>query len=101
MRQIIKIIDIKVFFGKGDSMSNKMFRTIKKDLNKKKYQPITIDEFCNYYGISREEILPIIQQNECIRIQQHQKSTNLKSKEQNEEVKEPNSKPKYQPYRFS
>lgn len=64
MRQVIKAIDIQVFFGKGESMSIKMIQSIKKDLNKTKHQPITIDDFCEYYRIKREEILPIIERNE-------------------------------------
>lgn len=64
MRQVIKAIDIQEFFGKKESMSFKMIRKIKLDLNKKNHQPITIDEFCTYYGITRQQIIPIIEYNE-------------------------------------
>ena len=64
MRQVIKAKDIQIFFGKGQSMSIKMMRTIKKELNKSKHQPITIDDFCAYFKIKHEEICPIIVQNE-------------------------------------
>lgn len=64
MRQVIKAIDIQIFFGKGQSMSIKMMRSIKKELNKSKHQPITIDDFCRYFKIKYVEICPIIVEND-------------------------------------
>lgn len=64
MRQVIKAIDIQVYFGKKESMSFKMIRSIRKELGKKHYQPITIEDFCDYYGVSKESIVSIILENE-------------------------------------
>ena len=38
MRQVIKAIDIQVYFGKKESMSFKMMSQIKKELGKKKHK---------------------------------------------------------------
>lgn len=56
-RQIVKAIDIQIFFGKSQGMSNKMLRTIRKALNKEKHQPITIGEFCTVFKITDAEPL--------------------------------------------
>lgn len=64
MRQIIKAIDIQVFFGKGESMSFKLIRDMKKHFKKTAHQPITINEFCEYFGIQPKEIIEVILKNE-------------------------------------
>lgn len=104
MRQIIKAIDIQVFFGKGESMSFKMLRNIKKELAKKRHQPITIDEFCKYFDISKEELLPIIQQNDAHKKQKFKKIQPIEEKPILEttqaSLQEPIKK-KQVPYKFS
>ncbi len=101
MRQIIKAIDIQVFFGKGESMSFKMLKNIKKDLEKQPHQPITIDDFCNYYGICREEIIPIIQENDKKKCNKFQKA-NLSTADSDSSTASciPKMK-KHVPYEFS
>lgn len=101
MRQIIKAVDIQVFFGKGESMSFKMLKRIKKDLEKQSYQPITIDEFCKYFGISREELVPIIQQNDAKKIEKFQKANPTAPDTCATHATKAKKKPKHVPYQFS
>ena len=74
MRQIIKAIDIQVFFGKGESMSFKLIRDMKKHFKKTAHQPITINEFCEYFGIQPKEIIEVILKNEEERKQKWKKT---------------------------
>lgn len=101
MRQVIKAIDIQVFFGKGESISFKMLRNIKKHYNKTNHQPITIDEFCKYFGINKEELIPIIQQNEAIKTQKLQKLFPIAQKPMLDQVPPKSSKSVHVPYSFS
>lgn len=64
MRQIVKAKDIQKYFGKKESMSFKIIKTIKKELHKKNHQPVTIDDFCNYYGVTKDSISQIIEEND-------------------------------------
>lgn len=54
IRQVIKARDIQNFFGKKERQSFKMMAEIKRVLNKKTFQPITIDDFCEYYNVKPE-----------------------------------------------
>ena len=102
MRQVIKAIDIQVFFGKGESMSIKMIQNIKRELKKGKHQPITIDDFCGYYGTKREEIIPVIEQNEIEKKKIYASRTRKKTgKEELETPKNVTIKNKNESYRFS
>ena len=64
MRQVITAKDIQIYFGKKESMSFKMMSQIKKDLGKQKHQPVTIQDFCEYYKVDKEGIVEIIKNNE-------------------------------------
>jgi hypothetical protein len=64
MRQVITAKDIQLYFGKKESMSFKMMTQMKKELGKKKHQPITITEFCEYYNVEKEGIVDIIEKTE-------------------------------------
>lgn len=55
-RQVITARDIQLFFGKGQRMSYKMIADMRKHYNKQKHQPVTIDEFCNYFKVKREDL---------------------------------------------
>lgn len=55
-RQVICAQDIQNFFGKGKRMAYKMIAEMKKHFNKKPHQPITIQNFCEYYGVEREDV---------------------------------------------
>jgi hypothetical protein len=63
-RQIIKAIDIQIYFGKSKSMSNKMLRRIRSSLNKELFQPITIKEFAIYYKVPVEDVIVVIISND-------------------------------------
>lgn len=54
IRQVIKARDIQNFFGKKERQSFKMMAGIKKEFGKKRFQPITMDEFCDYYNVKGE-----------------------------------------------
>ncbi len=54
IRQVIKARDIQNFFGKKERQSFKMMAKIRIDLSKKSFQPITIDDFCEYYNVKPE-----------------------------------------------
>lgn len=56
IRQVIKARDIQNFFGKKERQSFKMMAEIRKELSKKPFQPITIDDFCKYYNVKSEEL---------------------------------------------
>lgn len=64
MRQVITAKDIQIYFGKKESMSFKMMSQIKKDLGKQKHQPVSIQDFCEYYKVDKEGIVEIIKNNE-------------------------------------
>ncbi len=55
-RQVIKARDIQNFFGKRERQSFKMMADMKKHFKKLKPQPITVSNFCEYYGIEACEI---------------------------------------------
>ena len=100
MREIIKAIDVEITFGLSTSGAYKKFRTIKKGLNKKKNDIITIEEFCIVTGFKEE----VIRKN--IRMVDGKSKLEL-YKEKNELVEVPNDTkstskqfPKSQPYEF-
>lgn len=64
MRQVITAKDIQIYFGKKERMSFKMMSQIKKDLGKQKHQPVSIQDFCEYYKVDKEGIVEIIKNNE-------------------------------------
>jgi hypothetical protein len=59
-RQVIYARDIQNFFGKGQRMAYKMIAQMKKHFNKKSHQPITIRDFCIFYGIERKDVVESI-----------------------------------------
>lgn len=70
MRQAINVNDIMVFFDKKERQSYKMMAAIKMHYNKQSYQPITIKEFAEYYNISEDTILVVMQANDQLKTQQ-------------------------------
>jgi mRNA deadenylase 3'-5' endonuclease subunit Ccr4 len=107
MRQVIKPTDIQEYFGKKSRMSFKMMSILRKHFGKTNQQPITVDEFCEYYKVNKESVIQVMilcDQNKKVKTQEsnlHQK--NLENTKTEEELKEqkPQSKPKYEPYQFS
>jgi hypothetical protein len=67
MRQVIIVNDIMVFFDKKERQSYKMIAEIKKHYNKLPFQPITIQEFADYYDIPRETIITVMQSNDLLK----------------------------------
>ncbi len=61
IRQVIKARDIQNFFGKKERQSFKMMAGIRKALSKKPFQPITIDDFCQYYDVKPEGLIMAMQ----------------------------------------
>ena len=51
MRQIVKAKDIELYFGKSIHTGYKTLKKIRKELGKSNSQPITIQEFDNYFKL--------------------------------------------------
>lgn len=60
-RQVVKARDIMYFFGKQERQSFKMMAEMKKHFNKKNHQPITVNNFCDYYDIAPDEFNSALQ----------------------------------------
>ena len=102
MRQVITAKDIQIYFGKKESMSFKMMSQIKKDLGKQKHQPVSIQDFCEYYKVDKEGIVQIIKNNENEKQNVASKNAPIEKKDTITEKDE--VKPKYnqiKPYTFS
>ena len=52
--------DVQRITGKSYRYSRLLLITIKKNLNKQEHQLISIDEFCQYTGLTTEQVLPLI-----------------------------------------
>ncbi|ABG58466.1 hypothetical protein [Cytophaga hutchinsonii] len=59
-RAIIYAKDIQLITGKGLRSARYMMQKIKISLNKSPESLITIDEFCVYAGIDKEDIMHLI-----------------------------------------
>ncbi len=46
--------DVQLITGKSDRYGRKIIK------NKQKHQPVSIDEFCEYMGLKKEEVIPLI-----------------------------------------
>jgi hypothetical protein len=70
MRQVIHVNDIMVYFNKKERQSYKMIADIKKYYNKQAFQPIIIKDFADYYNISQESIIEVMNTNDQLKNQQ-------------------------------
>ena len=52
--------DIIEILGKSLTTSQTLVRTIKDSLGKKKFQPLTIKEFCDYMDLPFEEVFNLV-----------------------------------------
>lgn len=52
--------DIQAITGKSYRQSTRFFQKIRKDLNKGENQLMSVEEFCKYAGLNREEVEPLI-----------------------------------------
>ena len=48
--------DIQVITGRGECYAQNIIASIKKRLGKEKHQPVTVIEFCEYMGISLQDL---------------------------------------------
>ena len=101
-RQIVKAADVEIALGKSKSTSAKILRTIRAELKKLPHQPITIEEFSNYYGFDKSIITNVIISNDhkevkpsCMEIQPGENTP-----KENQE-KAPKRLNKEEPYAFS
>jgi hypothetical protein len=99
-RQIIKAIDIQIYFGKSKSMSNKMLRRLRIYLNKQLYQPITIKEFAVYYNVPVEEVIVVIISNDADTKRIVPKSQPAPMSEQPVHLNPPKDNKSAEPYQF-
>lgn len=61
IRQVVKARDIMYFFGKRERQSFKMMAEMRKHFKKQKHQPITVTNFCDYWGINASEFYSSMQ----------------------------------------
>ena len=101
MRQVITAKDIQIYFGKKPSMSFKMMSQMKKELGKKKHQPITITEFCEYYNVEKEGIVDIIEKTEEDKQQRITKNLGVEIEKDENQIKSISSTKQDNPYAFS
>lgn len=52
--------DIEIVTGKSYRQSTRMLTAMKAKLNKSEDQMVSIEEFCQYIGLKREEVEPLI-----------------------------------------
>ena len=53
---VIYAKDIEKVTGKSDRYARKVMAALRKKLGKEKHQCVSMGEFCNYIGLSREEV---------------------------------------------
>ena len=66
-RQIIRARDLQNFFGKQERQSYKMMADMRAHFGKLPFQPITVSNFCEYYGIKACELLEAMQETDLYR----------------------------------
>jgi len=59
-RLVIYPKDIQVITGRGIRYAQRMLRAIRKRLGKQENQLVTIDEFCEFSGLSRKDLEPYL-----------------------------------------
>lgn len=95
-RQVVKARDIMYFFGKQERQSFKMMAEMKKHFKKKKHQPITVTNFCEYYDIAPSDFNSAIQATDMhIKLDAEKRKDKTNSAANN--IKEQG----YTPYKFS
>lgn len=60
MRKIIKASDIEVFFGVGKRQAYNILRKIRSYYKKKKHQPITLNEFAEFFDVPFKDIEEVV-----------------------------------------
>ncbi|MGB2087459.1 MAG: hypothetical protein ACPHVL_02375 [Psychroflexus salarius] len=59
-RRVIRAADIEAFFGISTRQARQYLADVKEEYQKKRHQPVTLAEFCKYFGIQKEEFLEIM-----------------------------------------
>jgi len=52
----INLKEAQYLLGRGKSSTQTLMARIRMKYGKDKYQPITVKEFCNYTGISKDDV---------------------------------------------
>lgn len=52
--------DIVIITGRSERFGRNLLKKIREHLNKEKYQPVTVDEFCQYMGLKSEQVESLI-----------------------------------------
>jgi hypothetical protein len=61
IRLVIFAKDIQRITGRGERHARGLIRKVKQAYGKDAHQFLTIDEFCDYSGLKKEDILSIIE----------------------------------------
>ncbi|OAB26879.1 hypothetical protein SAMN05444395_103350 [Flavobacterium fryxellicola] len=59
-RIVIYPSDIVILTGKSESYARKEIQNLKKELEKKPCQKVTIKEYCEYYGFDLKEVTEVL-----------------------------------------
>jgi hypothetical protein len=59
-RIIINSYDVQIITGRKNKGANALLKKIRKSLNKSDESLVTIDEFCIYSGIDKEDIIHLL-----------------------------------------
>ena len=60
-RLLIHVKDVQRITGRGERHARNLIRKIKRKYGKEYHQFLTIDEFCAYVGLKREELEGVIE----------------------------------------
>jgi len=52
--------DVQRITGKSERYARMLLKKIKERLGKQQHQLVTIDEFCDYIGIRKEQVIPLM-----------------------------------------
>ena len=59
-RIVIYPSDIVILTGKSESYARKEIQNLIKELDKKRCQKVTINEYCEYYGFDLKEVTEVL-----------------------------------------
>lgn len=98
MRQIVEARDMVMYFGKSKHTCYKILKKIRLDLGKSSSQPITIQEFDDYYKFEKNGIATAIMENDALK-KTEKRPENPSRVAQKEEIAVENTS--HKPYQFS
>ena len=59
-RRVIRAADIELFFGVATRQARRLLKDLKVEYNKKRHQPATVSEFCEYFNVREDELLKVM-----------------------------------------